>query len=659
MCGISGIISKNKNQLIAPSLLKTNDLLSHRGPDDEGYLFWDGDNGMACFGNATPKSMAEYHTLYSPKHSIQEAFNKPSQIGLAHRRLSILDLTSNGHQPMCLTDDLWIVYNGEIYNYIEVRETLIKKGYQFKTNSDTEVLLVAYKEWGINMLDRLNGMWAFVIWDKQNNKLFGSRDRFGVKPLYYTENSSLFAFASEIKALRHLTESNINKEGAWDYLITGKHETMRESLYSSINELKPSEYFIYDLQTNIYSIKNYYQLNYNTTWNKLSSVDIKKETEEIQYLLSEAIRLRLRSDVTLGASLSGGLDSSTIVSYILSMIHDKKKEVPDDVLHLFTAHFPDASNDEYEWAAKLAANSHSHWHIVNPNAEDFFKDLDDLIYTQDLPFFSMSVYSHYKLMQTFKKEGIKINFDGQGSDELFGGYQKHFNCFAWEAMQNNDISSLINNFQPPYFNSFNSPLKFIKQLSKKTIQNTHGFRYLFSHEEMSYFQPDFKKEYQYKTTEYNKQEQIQPLNQFLHQQFCGPDLKVLLRTGDRNSMRYGIETRTPFADDYLLIEKIFSLSASIKIQNGYSKYLLRESTKIVLPDAVRLRRDKVGYATPEIKWLKTIQHQLYDLITDQDDEFIQYSKLKKEWFSTLNTLSEPSRLWRIINFMRWRKISNI
>ena len=633
--------------------------MSHRGPDDEGYLFWDGDNTMTCFGPTSPKSITEYRTLYSPKYSIQEAFNKPSQIGLAHRRLSIIDLTPNGHQPMCLTDDLWIVYNGEIYNYIEVRETLIKKGYQFKTNSDTEVLLVAYQEWGINMLDRLNGMWAFVIWDKQNNKLFGSRDRFGVKPMYYTTNSSFFAFASEIKALTHLTESNINKEGAWDYLIIGKHETMRESLYSSINELKPSEYFIYDLQTNIYSIKNYYQLNYNTSWDKFSSVDIKKETEEIQYLLSEAIRLRLRSDVTLGASLSGGLDSSTIVSYILSMIQSKKSVAPDDILHLFTAHFPDASNDEYEWAAKLAANPHSSWHIIKPNAEEFFQDLDDLIYTQDLPFFSMSVYSHYKLMETFKKEGIKINFDGQGSDELFGGYQKHFNCLAWEAIQNNDISSLINNFQPPYFNSFNSPLKFIKQLSKKTIQNTPGFRHLFSHEEMNYFQPDFKKEYQYKTDEYNKQEQLQPLNHFLHQQFCGPDLKVLLRMGDRNSMHFGVETRTPFADDHLLIEKIFSLSGSNKIQNGYSKYLLRESTKSLIPDAVRLRRDKVGYATPEIKWLKTIQHQLYDLIPNQDDEFIQYSKLKKEWFSNLNMITEPSRLWRIINFMRWRKISNL
>lgn len=262
-------------------------------------------------------------------------------------------------------------------------------------------------------------------------------------------------------------------------------------------------------------------------------------------------------------------------------------------------------------------------------------------------------------MQAFQAKGIKINFDGQGSDELFGGYQKHYNCFLWEAAQYGDFKIFLNNTQPPYFNSFNSPVKAIKQLSKTVIQKASLLDHAFMHAEMKYLQPSLIDSYKDNLHKHNQEEALQPLNQFLHQQFCGPDLKVLLRTGDRNSMRFGVETRTPFADDHLLIEKIFSLSASIKIKNGYSKFLLRESSKNILPETIRTRRDKIGYATPEISWLKTMQYDLYDLIPDQDDEFIKYSLLKKDWVSLIPNLTEPARLWRILNFMRWKTLSEM
>lgn len=650
MCGISGIVSKKGNQSIAPLLVKTTDLIAHRGPDDEGYFLWDGTTHNCYFGKSTPTSILEYHTPYSPKQSVEQAFSLNSTLGLGHRRLNILDLSPNGHQPMSLSDDLWIVYNGEIYNYIEIRNTLIQKGYTFRTSTDTEVLLAAYQEWGIKLLDKLNGMWAFVLFDKKQNILFGSRDRFGVKPLYYASTDSFFAFASEIKALAPIVESDIHTEAAWDYLLYGKHEASRNTLLTDICELKPAEYFIYDLQTAVFEVKNYYQLEYNPDWKAYTEKQLDTQVEEIQHLLHEAIRIRMRSDVPLGASLSGGLDSSTIVQYLLSMVPQNGST---DLLHVFTAHFPNVKTDEYIWAEKIARQPHTNWHIVEPNANELITDLDDLIRTQDIPFFSMSVYSHYKLMQQFNRHGIKINFDGQGSDELFGGYQRHYNCFLSDAWTHGDYSTVLANAKAPYFNSFNSPVKFLKQGAKQVLHSTPILNKAYTPQIQKYLNPDFAERYAAKHSTYRKEENLQPLNQFLHQQFCGPDLKVLLRTGDRNAMRFGVESRTPFADDHVLIEKVFSLSASMKIHKGYSKYLLRKATKNILPEAIRLRRDKIGYATPELSWYKTIQHELYDALPEQDDAFIQYSKLKKDWFKLVHTTDDPGRLWRIINFMKW------
>lgn len=655
MCGISGIVSKQGNTNIAPILVKTNNLLAHRGPDDEGYFLSNNLIQKCYYGEDTPKSILEYNLPYAPKQPIEESYNINSTLGLGHRRLTILDLTPNGHQPMCISEDLWIVYNGEIYNYIEIRNTLIQQGYTFKTNTDTEVLLTAYQEWGIKMLDRLNGMWAFVIYDKKQQILFGSRDRFGVKPLYYTLTDSLFAFASEIKALTHLTNTDINKQAAWEYLLNGKHETSRETFLNTIYELKPAEYFIYQLDSNIYEIKNYYQLEYNSNWEILTKNQLEDEVEHIQQMLHESIRIRMRSDVPLGASLSGGLDSSTLVQYILSMLSQNESNEQTDILHLFTAHFPNAEADEYKWAEKIAQQKNTQWKVIEPNATELAQDLDDLIRTQDIPFFSMSVYSHYKLMKGFKENGIKINFDGQGSDELFGGYQKHYNSYVWDALKHGDLKSVIENTQPPYFNSFNSPIKLLKQLSKQCIHSIPLLNNIYTPDIQKYINTDFIKSFESTLSLQYKQERLLPFNKSLHEQFCGPDLKVLLRMGDRNSMRFGVESRTPFADDHLLIEKIFSLSGSIKINKGYSKYLLRKATKNIVPEEIRLRRDKVGYATPEIAWLKKIQHELFESIPNEDDAFIQYRKLKKDWFKIINTTNDPSRLWRIINFMKWKE----
>ena len=437
-------------------------------------------------------------------------------------------------------------------------------------------------------------------------------------------------------------------------MLYSKHETSRSTFFNTIYELKPAEYFIYELESDNFEIKNYYQLVYNTNWEIYTEKQLDDAIAEIQHLLHESIRIRMRSDVPLGASLSGGLDSSALVQYLLSMLPQTESDQQTDLLHLFTAHFPNVETDEYKWAEKIALQKNTRWHVIQPNAKELISDLDDLIHTQDIPFFSMSVYSHYKLMKSFKEHGIKINFDGQGSDELFGGYQKHYNCFIWDALKHGDYSKVIENIQPPYFNSFNSPAKLIKQQSKQCIHSIPLLNNIYTPEIQTYINPDFIKSFETTSSTYNKEESLQPLNQFLHQQFCGPDLKVLLRMGDRNAMRFGVESRTPFADDHLLIEKIFSLSASMKIHKGYSKYLLRKATKNILPEAIRLRRDKVGYATPEIAWYKAIQHELYESIPNQDDEFIQYSKLKKDWFKLINTTKDPARLWRIINFMKWK-----
>ncbi|WP_297213204.1 MULTISPECIES: asparagine synthase (glutamine-hydrolyzing) [Thermodesulfovibrio] len=630
MCGIAGIVYKHQN-LLRDEIKIMTDTLAHRGPDGEGFYF--GEN-----------------------------------FALGHRRLAIIDLSPLGHQPMIYKrgkEEYVIVFNGEIYNYIELREELRTYGYMFNTNTDTEVILAAYDMWGTECLKKFNGMWAFVIFDRRKNIFFGSRDRFGVKPFYYLNNNKVFAFASEIKALLKLPHQKLEleEEIIFDYLLLG-YEEQDNSIFKGVYELYPSSAFILNLDDFSFREWRYYELAYVDKYEKFDEKQLWKYREEVKELIFNAVKLRLRSDVPVGSCLSGGLDSSTIVCVINEII--KKETVPQVGFkqNVFTATYTDKAVDESKYAEAVVKHTQTEWHQTYPTAENLINDLEDLIYYQEIPFGSTSIYAQYSVMRLAKEKGVKVLLDGQGGDELFTGYIGYYPVFYREILMNFDLKTFCNELK----NIRNSPIS-IKNLTHIFIRNfvAHtipdrllAIFYLLLTNRAKYFNREFLSKFKYRIEKY-VEELPKTLNQQLHQYITGKNLKTLLRYEDRNSMRFSIESRTPFADDINLIECLFKMPSTYKIHKGWSKYILREAMRGIIPEKIRLRTDKVGFATPEKNWLLSKRDFIEDILHSNNDlikDYLSLNRLLKDYGSG-KIFKEGFLLWRVINFIIWRNIYRV
>ncbi len=503
-------------------------------------------------------------------------------------------------------------------------------------------------------------MWAFAILDLRKNILFLSRDRFGVKPLYYYKDDNYFAFASEIKALLKLPfiKREVNYEAVFDYLALGLEEQGEESFFKEIKELKPSYNIILKLNNFEFKLHKYYELSYFDKFEKYNPEKEKSYVSEVRELLFEAIRLRLRSDVKVGSCLSGGLDSSTIVCVMNEIIKSQYLSQVGDYIKCFTAAYKDDKVDESNWTKIVVESTKSQWIKTFPTEKDLIGDLEELIYTQDIPFGSTSIYAQYRVMKAAYESGVKVLLDGQGGDELFTGYTGYFPTYYRELIKNFDFNDLINEIK----NVNNSPID-IKSIVKMAIKSELG-RYLtfpqirdFLIKKTSYpislLNPEFYKEFSYRIKD--RQEKIpNSLNQQLYQLITGFNLKTLLRYEDRNSMRFSIESRTPFADDINLIEYCFEIPSVYKIHNGFSKYVLRQAMDGVLPEQIRKRVDKVGFATPEEKWLKANKSFIREILSNSEilKEFCNVQKLLKDLDNDV-IFKQGFTLWRFVNLAMW------
>ncbi len=630
MCGISGIISKNNGVSIKDALYKMSSAISHRGPDGEGFAFFKKGIFVTVFSDDTPlvnKESKKY--LFNPSVNFADAATD-LQIGFAHRRLSIIDLSESGHQPMCDTSSkYWVTFNGEIYNYVELKALLISKGHQFVTQTDTEVLIEAYKEWGTDCLQYFNGMFAFALLDIQKQIVFCARDRAGVKPFYYGNNSQAFSFASEYKAFikSGLINFEINEQEQFDFIVNANLETHEHSLFNGIIELKPAHFLCYNVLTHHFKITEYYAIS-----NKISSEKSDAEIiETIEEKLVNAINLRLRSDVNIGACLSGGLDSSIIAGIV-------KHLQPEKYLKLFTAVFPGESFDESNYAKLAAKSVEGSWQTVSPTATEFFRDIEKLNYFQDLPVWSTSTYSQHRVMELASLNNIKVVLDGQGADELFGGYSHHY--FAlWKQWMNAGRFDKVRNS--------------VRQ-SKATIPGGYGLfakqlikdRFGLSVNYVNYFS---------EKSEYGKsrnQKIASTLNGQLKFDYENR-LKSFLKCEDRCSMAFGIESRVPFADDIELVNLLFSIDGTKKIQHGISKYLLRQAAKRYIPKPIYERRDKVGFETPVGNWFAPFKAQVIDTITAELD-FLKNHALEKNYDEMLK--KKPTFILRLYSFAIWKSV---
>lgn len=650
MCGIAGILSRS-NSLDKELIVSMTNAIRHRGPDDEGFLSYNSGNNSV--------KLHDSRDNFSPVDDCSLLFG--------HRRLSILDLTKSGHQPFTdSTGRYYIVYNGEIYNYIELREKLISKGYVFKSGTDTEVLLNMYSEYGENCLEELNGMWSFVILDTEKRRLFGARDRFGVKPFYYFYNREYFAFASEIKALLKLPfiPKSINDSAAFDYLTTGRVQDGELTMFDNIFELEPSHSFNFDLNTFEFKKSKYYNLQYQDTWQKFNQQKSEEYIESIRDKMFSAVDLRLRSDVKVGSCLSGGVDSSTIVCVINELLRDHKISQVGDVQKVFTASFPGTSIDETNWAGIVAEAANVEWFKTQPTSSELLNDIEQLVYIQDVPFGSTTIYTQFKVMKLASQNGVKVLLDGQGGDELFTGYTYFLRPLYNEMIRNFDLKSILNEYK----NIGNSPIgrkELLVTLSKsfaKLFFPAGIKRMLLKSKdpEIGFINKGLFTKHRNRL-EFAKLTEFTKLNDSLHDQFTFSSLRELLKYEDRNSMNFSIEARTPFADDINLIEYVFNIPSSYKIRNGWTKYLLRESMKGIIPDVIRKRTDKLGFATPEYYWLNDIKDELKKYFTPDLNYYFDTDSILKNWDNIFSNLERTgiTNFWRFINFAIWKKVYDI
>jgi asparagine synthase (glutamine-hydrolysing) len=657
MCGIAGVFSVTQ-PVPAGWIRIATDVLRHRGPDDEGFVaIRSRDN--PCVELVGPESRVPGVRL--------EQFEGRAAGFLGHRRLSIIDLSPAGHQPMADADEsCWIVFNGEIYNYQELRDELRQHGYAFRTNTDTEVLLYAYRQWGTAFLSRLNGMWAFVIYDRRRNVLVGARDRFGVKPLYYWHDSGSFAFASEIKALVSLpfVERRINDAAAFDYLVLGRSQVGAEGFFQGIHELLPSLAFEYDVSSGRLKTWRYFDLLVNDRWESFNGREMDRHVERLRGRITEAVRLRLRSDVPVGTCLSGGVDSSTIVGMVNRLQEQEELTQVGERQRVFTACYDNPAIDESRWAQAVVEQTKTSWHRAFPRAAGLRTDLEDLVYAQDVPFGSTSIYAQYSVMRLARENGVTVLLDGQGADELFTGYQSYYPAFFLEMIRSAALRDLAREFQ----GLKNAPVRAVdvcRSLGRSlgiawSPTLSRGRAVTMMRPETSYIETDFWHAHQ-ERLETVPSKPRWSLNRMLADNMTGGMLRSLLRYEDRNSMRFSIESRTPFADDISLIGDVFSIPSVYKIHDGWSKSLLRRAAGPVLPVGIRGRTDKVGFATPEYHWIQELKAELKDYITDNLKPYVNVGRLQADWDTLVG--SQPrtgiTHLWKFINFAIWKQIYGV
>ncbi|MBI2722967.1 MAG: asparagine synthase (glutamine-hydrolyzing) [Bacteroidetes bacterium] len=634
MCGIGGIIiKKGKDLNICAAILSMAQTISHRGPDGEGFILANDVSLTPFYRQGTQQVFKKKELNFIPKAAITESEHNYT-LAFAHRRLSILDLSDSGHQPMCTEDKkLWITFNGEIYNYIELRKELQNAGYLFISESDTEVILQAYKHWGADCVKKFNGMWAFCIYDTEKQMLFASRDRLGVKPFYFINNSNLFCFGSEQKAFvkSGLVKATYTTKVVHNYLVNGLLENESCNFFEGIEELFPGHNLIYSIKNGTISIDRYYKITITDENERLSD---KQLINEIEIKLYNAVKLRLRSDVEVGACLSGGIDSSLLTGLMHAILKRSN--------YCFTSVFKNELFNEEHFAG-IAAKKVDAKHIkTEPILMGFINEIDSLVYSQDIPIWDTSTYAQFKVMELSKKNKIKVVIDGQGADELFGGYHHHF-VAKWNNLISEgqtllalkDIHASRKTISNPY-------IFYAKEKIKNTLNvNTNILKDVFKNDFLN--SRPINKSVNYKN---NVNEQL--IDDIEHTR-----LKSFLKCEDRCGMWHGVESRTPFSEDVELIDFMFSFNGNRKIQNGISKYLLREAGKSVLPKEIYNRYDKKGFETPMKKWLTELKPQIISEIKAASFDFINTSFLEK--MNTDNNL-QLRIFFKLFILSRWQKV---
>ena len=659
MCGIYGIWHRDGQPVNLTALETATNRLRHRGPDDEGYLLINPTSGL-CISYAGAETDPR---LALPP--LAHARGKGDSLAFGFRRLAIVDLSPTGHQPMSSADGrFWIIFNGEIYNYIELRTELQHFGHRFHSETDTEVILAAYAQWNISCLDRLNGMWAFAIWDCERRTLFLARDRFGIKPLYYAVTDHTFAFASEIKALigSHAASFHPEPIAVYRFLVYGLLPSPQggSTFFSGVKALPPGHYMLISMDSPPI-LRRYYDL-------PLPSNDQQQHTindilTTYRNLFIDAVRLELRSDVAVGTCLSGGVDSSSIVCVVNHLMRQNGLSTTQlgERPKTFSAVYADNGRyNERPHIDRVLRATDVDAHFIIPTATRLHTDLEHLTWYQEEPFQSTSIFAQWCVMSLARECGVKVLLDGQGADELLAGYRPYAQ-YLGDIVRSGQVANFIKESlliqartgQPMLLMLFKTLTLLRPEFEPKVNV------WIRPRLQPPVLQADFAH-----TCRRNGLEHLLPLwrgqgslDHHLRDAIKESSLPHLLRYEDRNAMAFSVESRVPFLD-HRLVSFIFQQAPHLRIRHGWTKWVHRQAMTGLLPDAVAWRSDKVGFETPEADWQRALLAARPDLFVDGAPcgcflDLSQVRQAVKKWYTYGG---DTRRIWRWISLAVWLQV---
>lgn len=624
MCGIAGILTFDVQRDLRTNIEQMTDILTHRGPDDAGTLI----EGRVSFG---------------------------------FRRLSILDLEQTGHQPMTSIDGACtIVFNGEIYNFVELREKLEVKGYRFRSTGDTEVLLNAYCEWGEECLPMLNGMWAFLIYDRKRQLIFGSRDRFGIKPLFMHRGKKEVLFASEIKAIRAsgLYNTGIDWPIVADFLVRQNLDETNDTFYTGIEQIPPGSGFKLDLNG---------RLNLWTFWTlpEARAQDEAGAIDRFAEIFEDSVRLHRRSDVPLAVFLSGGIDSTSI---LCSLSRNRDTGRTGNPERLQALAFMDPRFDESRFIDDTIRQTSAELERVDYSSRDIWEDLPKVLWHHDQPVHSTTALIGYRLSQVAAANGIKVILNGQGADETGAGYQKYFNGYWQTLLATAGPQALFGELRSYSQYWGGSPAaRFMKVVGRAMTAQAYrlqSYRALRSrlalrHDRRhSWFMPDFLEKL---SPQREGDVDRRYLNSQLQFSVRRSPLPLYLRIEDRNAMAHSVEIRVPFLD-YRLVELLFSLPGQHKMRGPYNKYIIREAMRGKIPDSVRERRDKMGFPSPSGVWMAELEENIRGTLNSRvasEIGIFNVARIKEDFKRHCNGNVQLGReLFDVLQFLIWYRNSS-
>jgi asparagine synthase (glutamine-hydrolysing) len=627
MCDICGFVAPTP--ISAPAIVAMTNLARHRGPDDEGYLLIGepGSEPDLLGGPDTPADAYRSSAPFAPTAAI-DGRDRPVTLAFGHRRLSIIDLSVLGHQPMSTPDRrYWLVYNGEIYNYRELADELSGLGYRFTSHCDSEVILAAYATWGRASLARLNGMFAFAIYDARERTLFLARDRFGIKPLYYwvTPRHAL-AFASEIKQFTAMPgwSARLNVARASAFLANGLTDNGDETMFAGVYHLLPGH--CATIPTHGVPVDGDGRIP-TTAWYHLEPAPFQGTFEdaaaECRRLLLDSVRLQLRADVPIGSCLSGGLDSSSVVCLIN---RELRYQGAAGLQKTFSARADDRAVDESPWIEEVVKATGVEAHAVVPTSEHLEEAAMQLAWHQDEPIASTSFFAEWSVYGLVKKAGVTVMLDGQGADEAFAGYHSFFAPYLANLVREGRLAMAGQEI--------------------KAFKRRHGYNEMMALRGII------------RVLLLSRDPQFASVNALSFAQLTRTNLQMMLRSADRSSMAHSVESRVPFLD-HRLVEFALGLPAEFKIGGGVTKRVLRAAMSGVLPDRIRDRVDKIGFETPESRWITGDRRMWFRSQLEQaveiSNRLVPASTLIRMDAMARGTRPFDREPWRAISLGQWMR----